>query len=116
MPTFPQIVHRAFGLALLLTAAPMLTPAACGGSGVTTVPPQQAMVLEPIPETIWVRPGDHSAVRFRVRTTEGAAVPMVKVSFVIVDEAAGGEGGSQSQGATLSGASSVTDAQGVAEI
>ncbi|HET6280337.1 MAG TPA: hypothetical protein VFH73_05210, partial [Polyangia bacterium] len=110
MPISPQIVHRASGIALLLAAA------ACGGGGVTPGPSPRALVLEPTPETIWVRPGDHSPVRFRVRTTEGAPVPMVKVSFVIVDEAAGGEVGSQSQGATLSAATAVTDGQGLAEI
>lgn len=113
MATFPQILHRAVAL-LLLTVAPGV--GGCDQRTGTPLPPTRSLLMEPLPETIWVRPGDQGAVRFRVRTVDGAVVPMLKVSFVIVDEPMASQAGSQSQGATLSAAAALTDGQGVAQI
>jgi hypothetical protein len=88
----------------------------CGADGGSPAAPRGPLVLEPVPETIRVRPGEQGAVRFVLLSASRQPVPMQRVSFVIVDDPGGSPGGSQSRGATLSAASAATDGGGVAQI
>ena len=116
MPNSPQDVHRQrHAGALVAAVAATAFASACSTSAPppgSTVPTD--LVLAPMPETVQVRPGERGVLHFVLHTARGTGVPGQRINFQIVDD--GGNGGSQAQGATLSGDSAVTDAGGNALI
>jgi hypothetical protein len=88
-------------------AAALVLAAACGGSEKAPPSPTTPRSLTAEDETVKVPPGGTGVLGFTLDGPSGAPLPGATVSFAIIDVPMGA-----SQGATLTEASAVTDAQG----
>jgi hypothetical protein len=101
-------------LAALAALASLATAlAACGAESTTVPAPTTPRMLQAMPETVWVQPGQTGVASFLVLGPNGTPLAGAPVAFAILDDPNTPD--AEAQGATLAAVSGVADATGMVD-